>query len=75
MLIVQVRGKDKYFPEIEDFPYAKSLSKESYQHLKSSLEKDIENYYKQRKYILMLMAKKNKKDKKKTKNLVVTNHK
>ena len=73
MLIVQVRGKDKYFPEITDFPYAHQLSAESYQHLKSSLEKDIENYYKQRKYILMLMAKKNKKDKK-TKNLVVTNH-
>lgn len=69
MLVVKVRGRNKYFPEIEDFPHANLLSKEAFTHLKNSLEKDIENYYKQRKYILMLMAKKNKKDKKNKKTI------
>lgn len=62
MLIIEKPGKKtKYFAEITDFPYANTLSAESYNHLKTTLEEKIENYYKQQRYIAILMARKNKK--------------
>ena len=60
MFVGYVRGKEKLFPQIEDFPYAKSLSPEAYNELKRSLDEKIENYFKQKKFIAMLMARKNK---------------
>lgn len=60
MFVGYVRGKKKLFPQIEDFPYAKSLSPEAYADLKQRLDTDIENYFKQKKFIAMLMARKNK---------------
>lgn len=62
MVIIEKPGKRaRYFAEIEDFPYANSLSTEVYEHLKSQLELKLENYYKQQKFIAMMMAQKDKK--------------
>lgn len=60
MFVGYVRGKKKLFPQIEDFPYAKTLSPEAYNELKRSLDEKIEKYFKQKKFIAMLMAQKNK---------------
>ena len=43
MFIGYVRGKKKFFPQIEDFPYAKTLSPEAYNELKRSPDEKIEN--------------------------------
>ena len=58
--ITQSNGRTKCFAEIEDFPYANTLSVDAYNSLKADLELKIEKYYKQRKFIAMMLAKKDK---------------
>lgn len=64
MIIVNVNGRNKYFPEITDFPYASTLAPEAQKNLKSELELKLEKFYRQRKYIAMMLAKKDKISKK-----------
>ena len=63
MVVIKKPGKRaKYFAEIDDFPYAKSsLTPEAYNELKNHLEEKLENYYKQQRYIAMMLEKKEKK--------------
>ena len=62
MIVIEKPGKRaKYFAEITDFPYANTLAPSAYEELKAHLEQKIQNYYKQQKFIAMMMAKKDKK--------------
>ncbi len=57
MVIIPRKGKpDLYFAEVKDFPYFHTLSAEAQEELKNHLAEKLENYYKQRKYIAMLMS-------------------
>lgn len=58
MFIGTVRGKPKYFPEISDFPYAHTLAPEARAYLEASLNEKIDAYWRQKRYIAILMGKK-----------------
>ena len=48
MQILKWRGKDKYFPEIVDFPYAYTLSPEAKRELEDHLNENIAKYWRQK---------------------------
>ena len=60
MQILKWRGKDKYFPEIVDFPYAYTLSPEAKRELEDHLNENIAKYWRQKAFIARLLAKKEK---------------
>lgn len=64
MIIGKRRGKIVYFPEITDFPNADSLAPAARAELEARLNADIEAYYRYRRFIMILMARKAKADKK-----------
>lgn len=49
---------DRILLQIEDFPYANSLSSEAHAELKSDLDEKIAKYYRQRRAAAKAMAKK-----------------
>ncbi len=49
---------DRILLQIEDLPYANSLSSEAYAELKSDLDEKIAKYYRQRRAAAKAMAKK-----------------
>lgn len=57
MIIEKRRGKDVYFPELKDFPYAHTLSPWAQEELKRHLADKLEKFYKQKRYIAMCIAK------------------
>lgn len=62
MIIIE-RGPHKLpkvIMEISDYPYAKDLSPEAYEHLKATCDEKVQKYLRQKRYIARLMAKKAK---------------
>ena len=57
MVIEYRRKKPVYFAEVSDFPYFSSLSSDAQASLREHLETKLENFYKQKRYIAMCVAK------------------
>lgn len=57
MIIEKRRGKEIYFPEIKDLPYAYTLSPKARAELEAHLKDKIEKFRKRRQYVAMCAAK------------------